>query len=79
MASRRLSSLLALEVERAVARGSQEWPSLIEQFPSHSGRRQVILGDVEFVQTSCIMWVCGAGDEARITAEDSDAAGRGEG
>jgi hypothetical protein len=38
---------------RVVVRGSQEWPSLIEQFPSHSGRRQVIVGDVEFVQTSC--------------------------
>jgi len=38
---------------RVVARGSQEWPSLIERFPSHSGRRQVIVGNVEFVQTSC--------------------------
>jgi Pyridoxamine 5'-phosphate oxidase len=38
---------------RVVVRGSQEWPSLIEQFPSHPGRRQVIVGDVEFVQTSC--------------------------
>jgi hypothetical protein len=36
-----------------VVRGSQEWPSLIEQFPSHSGPRQVIVGEVEFVQTSC--------------------------
>jgi Pyridoxamine 5'-phosphate oxidase len=38
---------------RVVVRGSKEWPSLIEQFPNHPGRRQVIVGDVEFVQTSC--------------------------
>ena len=38
---------------RVVARGSQEWPILIGQFPSHFGQRQVIVGDVEFVQTSC--------------------------
>src|SRR5262249_57052281 len=39
--------------ERVVVRGSEEWPSLIEQFRNHPGRRQVIVGDVEFVQTSC--------------------------
>lgn len=38
---------------RVVVRGSAEWPSLIEQFPNHLGSRQVIVGDVEFVQTSC--------------------------
>jgi pyridoxamine 5'-phosphate oxidase-like protein len=38
---------------RVVARGSQEWPSLIGQFPNHLGQRQVIVGDVEFVQASC--------------------------
>jgi Pyridoxamine 5'-phosphate oxidase len=38
---------------RVVVRGGAEWPSLIKQFPSHPGRRQVIVGDVEFVQTSC--------------------------
>jgi Pyridoxamine 5'-phosphate oxidase len=38
---------------RVVVRGSQEWPGLIEQFPNHPGRRQVIVGDVEFVQKSC--------------------------
>lgn len=38
---------------RVVTRGSREWPGLIERFPSHPGRRQVIVGDVEFVQTSC--------------------------
>jgi hypothetical protein len=38
---------------RVVVRGDQEWPSLIERFPSYPGRRQVIVGDVEFVQTSC--------------------------
>ncbi|HEX5081984.1 MAG TPA: pyridoxamine 5'-phosphate oxidase family protein [Blastocatellia bacterium] len=38
---------------RVVVRGGQEWSSLIERFPSHPGQRQVIVGDVEFVQTSC--------------------------
>ena len=38
---------------RVAPPGSQEWTCLIEQFPSHPGRRQVIVGDVEFVQTSC--------------------------
>jgi hypothetical protein len=38
---------------KVVVRGSQEWPSLIEQFPGQTGLRQVIVGDVEFVQTSC--------------------------
>jgi hypothetical protein len=38
---------------RVAARGSREWPGLIERFPSHPGVRQVIVGDVEFVQTSC--------------------------
>jgi hypothetical protein len=31
----------------------EKWPGLIERFPSHPGVRQIIVGDVEFVQTSC--------------------------
>jgi hypothetical protein len=38
---------------RVITRVSQEWPSLIKRFPSHPGQRQVIVGDIEFVQTSC--------------------------
>ena len=38
---------------RVVVRGSEEWLSLIEQFPNHHGLRQIMVGDVEFVQTSC--------------------------
>src|SRR5262249_33298123 len=38
---------------RVVVGASEEWPSMIKQFPNHPGRRQVIVGDVEFVQTSC--------------------------
>jgi hypothetical protein len=38
---------------RVVVRGSEEWPDLIKQFPSHPGVRQIIVGDIEFVQTSC--------------------------
>jgi hypothetical protein len=38
---------------RVVVRGSREWPDLIKQFPSYPGVRQIIVGDIEFVQTSC--------------------------
>jgi len=38
---------------RVVAHSSKEWPGLIEQFPNYPGRRQVIVGDIEFVLTSC--------------------------
>jgi pyridoxamine 5'-phosphate oxidase-like protein len=38
---------------RAVTRGSAECAALLEQFPAHVGVRQVIVGEVEFVLTSC--------------------------
>ena len=38
---------------RAIVRSSEEWPKLIERFPSHAGGRQVIIGELQSVQTSC--------------------------
>jgi len=37
----------------AVTRGSREWTTVLAQFPQQAGVRQVIVGEVEFVQTSC--------------------------
>ncbi|MBO0798175.1 MAG: pyridoxamine 5'-phosphate oxidase family protein [Blastocatellia bacterium] len=38
---------------KVVVRRSEEWPDLIKMFPSHPGTRQIIVGNIEFVQTSC--------------------------
>jgi hypothetical protein len=38
---------------RAVQPDSAEWPTLIERFDRYPGTRQIILCDVELVQTSC--------------------------
>jgi hypothetical protein len=38
---------------RAVTRASAEWPELVARFPDHVGVRQIIVGDVEFLLTSC--------------------------
>lgn len=38
---------------RAVTRGSAEWPAFATELPSHAGTRQIIVGEVELVQTSC--------------------------
>ena len=36
-----------------VVRVNREWPDLIKQFPNYPGVRQVIVGNIDFVQTSC--------------------------
>jgi hypothetical protein len=38
---------------KVVTRGSAEWAALLALFPEHAGVRQVIVGEVEFAQTSC--------------------------
>ena len=38
---------------RVVTRTNAEWATLLALFPQHAGARQIIIGDVEFVQTSC--------------------------
>jgi hypothetical protein len=38
---------------RVVTRLSHEWDEAVGRFPSHPGIRQVVLADVESVQTSC--------------------------
>jgi hypothetical protein len=38
---------------RVVTRGSAEWGDLVAQFPAMPGVRQIIVGDVVSVQTSC--------------------------
>jgi hypothetical protein len=38
---------------RAVNKGSAEWQELAPLFPSLIGTRQIIVGDVEFLKTSC--------------------------
>jgi hypothetical protein len=38
---------------RVVVRGNEEWPELIKRFPSYPGARQVVVGEIEFAQTSC--------------------------
>src|SRR5262249_35431881 len=37
---------------REAARGSQEWPSLIEQFPTHSAPRQLLIAPLQFAPPS---------------------------
>ena len=44
-------------VGRVVLPGSQEWASLLESFPSLPGARQIIMADINRVQTSCGMGV----------------------
>src|SRR5262245_60564542 len=38
---------------RVVSRSSSEWTNIAPHFPELVGARQIIVGDVEFVQTSC--------------------------
>jgi hypothetical protein len=38
---------------RVVGRDSAEWQELATAFPSLKGMRQIVVGDVEFVKTSC--------------------------
>src|SRR5262245_44121815 len=38
---------------RAVSRRNPEWAEWSEHFPVLSGTRQIVVGDVDFVQTSC--------------------------
>jgi hypothetical protein len=38
---------------RVVVRGSEEWEGALGRFPEHTGVRQIVAGQVEFVQTSC--------------------------
>ena len=38
---------------RTILPGSPEWPSLISQFPSYPGIRQIIVAEITRVQTSC--------------------------
>jgi hypothetical protein len=38
---------------RVVTRSSGEWALVSTRFPKHDGVRQIIVGDVELVQTSC--------------------------
>lgn len=38
---------------RIVTRLSPEWPELLARFPPHPGIRQIVVGDVLAVQTSC--------------------------
>ncbi len=36
-----------------VTRDSAEWEAMAAEFPSRSGVRQIVVGEVEFLQTSC--------------------------
>jgi hypothetical protein len=38
---------------RVVSRGSSEWKDMLPLFPAHAGTRQIIIGEVESLQTSC--------------------------
>ncbi len=38
---------------RVVLPGDAEWPDLIQQFPAHRGIRQIVIADIDRVQTSC--------------------------
>jgi hypothetical protein len=38
---------------RVLTRSSDEWEAALARFPAHAGVRQVVAGEVEFVQTSC--------------------------
>jgi len=38
---------------RVVSRSSSEWSDLLSLFPRHAGTRQIIVGEVESLQTSC--------------------------
>lgn len=38
---------------RVVAPGAEEWEGLAGAFPAYSGARQVVVAEIEFVQTSC--------------------------
>ncbi len=38
---------------RVVPMDSAEWPDWVEHFPSLSGARQVVVGEISMVQTSC--------------------------
>src|SRR5262249_33648743 len=38
---------------RVVTRNSGEWAELLARFPTHIGTRQIIVGDVDSLQTSC--------------------------
>jgi hypothetical protein len=38
---------------RVVLPGSAEWPDLLSRFPTYPGTRQIVVADIERVQTSC--------------------------
>jgi hypothetical protein len=38
---------------RVVVRGSSDWAQLLRLFPKHTGMRQIIVGELDYGQTSC--------------------------